>query len=46
MWFLFLKYYTAKSIKKNGDWVCCQECNVWYHKTCVGAKGKRQFICG
>lgn len=43
--FCFLNYYTAKSVEKR-DWVCCQKCNIWYHEICVGAKGKRQFICG
>ena len=36
--FWFLNYCTVKSIKK-GEWMCYQKRNVWYNKTCVGAKG-------
>ena len=31
---------------QKGDWVICQKSNVWYHETCVGAKGKRRLIYG
>jgi hypothetical protein len=37
--FCFFYYYTAKRTK-SGDWVCCQQCNVWCDKLWFGAKGK------
>lgn len=43
--FCLLNYYSEKSLSK-GDWIRCQLCNVWYHELCVGAKGKKQFVCG
>jgi hypothetical protein len=43
--FCFINCHTAKSMKK-GDWVDCQNCNIWYHKMRVVATGKRQFTFG
>lgn len=43
--FCGLKYLTEKSARK-GDWIKCQKCQVWYHEVCVGAIGKKQFVCG
>lgn len=43
--FCLLNYYSAESVAK-GDWIRCQKCNVWYHEVCVGARGKKCFICG
>lgn len=43
--FCFRNYYSVESVLK-GDWIRCQNCNLWYHEECVGAKGKKQFICG
>lgn len=43
--FCGLGYYSKDSIKK-GDWIKCQKCSAWYHEICVGAMGKKQFLCG
>ncbi|XP_069703714.1 uncharacterized protein [Periplaneta americana] len=44
--FCLVKYSDPRS-KKLGDWVQCQgNGKEWYHEDCVGAKGKKKFICG
>lgn len=43
--FCAVNYYSDLSTKK-GDWIQCQRCKTWFHEQCVGAKGRKQFICG
>lgn len=43
--FCHLSYYSKESYVK-GAWIQCQSCTVWYHDVCVGAQGRKQFICG
>lgn len=43
--FCGLKYFSKQSASK-GDWIRCQKCKKWFHEICVGAAGKKQFICG
>ena len=42
--FCLLNYYSEQSASK-GDWIRCQCCKTWYHEVCVGATGRKQFIC-
>ncbi|KAJ4430469.1 hypothetical protein ANN_22685 [Periplaneta americana] len=44
--FCFLAYEDPRSVKK-GDWIRCQGAQKeWYHEICVGAQGRKQFVCG
>jgi hypothetical protein len=43
--FCSLKYYSVQSVEK-GDWIRCQKCGTWYHEVCVGAAGRKHFVCG
>ncbi|XP_063241227.1 uncharacterized protein LOC134541602 [Bacillus rossius redtenbacheri] len=43
--FCNLKYSDPRSIAK-GDWIQCQKGKEWYHELCVGAEGKKSFVCG
>ena len=43
--FCALLYFSQESALK-GDWIRCQRCKTWYHEVCVGALGRKQFICG
>jgi hypothetical protein len=43
--FCGVKYCEEKSVLK-GEWIRCQRCKTWFHEVCVGAQGKKQFICG
>jgi hypothetical protein len=43
--FCGLKYCSVHTVQK-GDWIRCQKCDTWYHEVCVGAVGRKQFICG
>ncbi|KAJ4448015.1 hypothetical protein ANN_10025 [Periplaneta americana] len=44
--FCFLAYDDPRSVKK-GDWIRCQGAQKeWYHEICVGAQGRKQFVCG
>lgn len=38
--------YSEELSLSKGDWISCQKCRGWYHEICVGAKGRKQFICG
>ncbi|KAJ4449228.1 hypothetical protein ANN_00625 [Periplaneta americana] len=45
--FCGVDYYSEKA-KKLGNWIQCNECNVWYHEKCVGMCSKKNitFVCG
>jgi hypothetical protein len=40
-----LKYCSVHCVQK-GDWIRCQKCGILYHEVCIGAVGRKQFICG
>jgi hypothetical protein len=42
--FCSLKYCSVQSVEK-GDWIRCQKCGTWCHEACVGAVGRKHFIC-
>jgi hypothetical protein len=37
-------YYSVYYVQKC-DWIRCQKCYTWYDEVCVGAVGRKQFIC-
>lgn len=43
--FCGVRYLEEQSLSK-GDWISCQKCCRWFHEICVGARGKKKFICG
>lgn len=43
--FCDLRYLSEKSVNM-GEWLRCQKCLKWFHKVCVGAYGKKRFMCG
>lgn len=44
--FCKIKYSDQISVKL-GDWIQCQgKGREWYHEKCVGAAGKKRFVCG
>lgn len=43
--FCGVRYLEQKSQNK-GDWISCQKCCRWFHEICVGAHGKKKFVCG
>ncbi|KAJ4437829.1 hypothetical protein ANN_13767 [Periplaneta americana] len=41
-----IKYSDALSVRL-GDWIQCQvKGREWYHEKCVGAEGRKKFVCG
>jgi hypothetical protein len=43
--FCSLKNYSVQYVE-NGDLIRCQKCGTCYHEVCVGAVGRKHFICG
>lgn len=41
-----LKGYYDVGSSKDGNWIQCQICKIWFHEKCVGTKGCANFVCG